>query len=408
MKKKLLCALTIIGSIALVGCNNLPDELNSLLSQSGSSEDVSLVTSDSEENTSTSDSEVNSSASEDDNSSDDETSSVSVNNPVSSDSEDNDSEDNPNVSSEGTTTSSDDPITPSEDTSSTPSTSEGTYPTPTPGLEYALNEDGQTASCIGLGTATAEDIVIAPTYQNKPVTIIGEMAFYEEEVYSVKMPNSVTLIGESAFQGSMIEEITFSSNLAIIEAGAFDDCSGLSEVDFPSSLREISDNAFYYNSLTDLIIPEGVNNIGENAFSKGFYLESVQIANSVTEIGSGAFSNNDYLSSFKFGSGCKIIPPSILSGCYELEHLVIPEGVEEIGDQAFMSVNALLTIELPHSLTKLGYHVFVDYGEDVFQKIIYHGTQDEWNTVMDNSDSNWEDLSSIFTIEFDNGDSIQK
>ena len=361
-----------------MGCNNLPDELNSLLSQSGSSEDVSLVTSDSEENTSASDSEVNSSASEDDNSSDDETSSDSVNNPVSSDSEDNDSEDNPNVSSEGTTTSSDDPITPSEDTSSTPSTSDTpSDPTldengGTLGLEYELNDadGGETAICIG-GSPVVGDIIIASTYQGKPVTIIDQDAF-----------NS----------NSTIKTIKFPSSLKKISGYAFAECKNLTEVNVPEGVEEIGEYAFnqswIYGDEVDY----------DKKISK---LAKITIPNSVSLIGQEAFSFIPALKTIEFGTHSKLknIPESAFSSSNAIEKITIPEGVISIGYHAFYHCEGLVELELPNSLETIGCEIICPGFPSTcpFKKIVYHGTANEWKVIS--KDSTWYSSLPAFTIE---------
>ena len=78
-------------------------------------------------------------------------------------------------------------------------------------------------------------------------------------------------------------------------------------------------------------IPEGVTEIGEEAFEGRDDLEEMVIPDTVTKIGKGAF-----------------------QGCSNLTRVVIPESVTEIEDCAFWECPSLAELHLPASLKKLG------------------------------------------------------
>ena len=68
------------------------------------------------------------------------------------------------------------------------------------GLEYGLIDDDSHYRVEGIGTCTDVEIIIPDEYEGKPVTEIGEKAFYESpDLVSVTIPETVSKIGDKAF-----------------------------------------------------------------------------------------------------------------------------------------------------------------------------------------------------------------
>ncbi len=141
---------------------------------------------------------------------------------------------------------------------------------------------------------------------------------------------------------------------AFTEAGTYASL-GITGVIFPEGLKEIGADAFSFNGeLTSLIIPESVQTIGFYAFG-GNKLESVIISDNVTSIGGYAFAHNN-LTSFK-------IPDSlteIANGIFEennLEQITLPDGITRIGRHAFYR-NQLKEVIIPDGVTEIGGSAF--------------------------------------------------
>ena len=96
---------------------------------------------------------------------------------------------------------------------------------------YALLDDG-TVEITSYGGADTE-IVIPDTLDGKPVTAIGERAFYYSlSLTSVTIPDSVTHISQKAFSCCFqLTSITLPSGLTAIESGTFDLCKSLTTID---------------------------------------------------------------------------------------------------------------------------------------------------------------------------------
>ena len=111
-------------------------------------------------------------------------------------------------------------------------------------------------------------LTIPDTIDGKPVTGIGEYAFYNcTEMTGVKIPDTVTYIGERAFGLAGLTEIELPAGLTTIGNGAFYGCYDLTSVEIPSGVTSIGEDAFMNNiNLTEVTIPSSVTEIGTNAF----------------------------------------------------------------------------------------------------------------------------------------------
>ena len=107
-------------------------------------------------------------------------------------------------------------------------------------------------------------------------------------------------------------------------------------------------------SLTSLVIPDSVTNIGDYAFSGCRSLTSLVIPDSVTNIGDYAFEGCGSLSSLVLPDGVTSIGKCAFWGCGSLSSLVLPDGVTNIGGNAFADCKSLRSVVIPNSVTSIG------------------------------------------------------
>ena len=193
------------------------------------------------------------------------------------------------------------------------------------------------------------------------VTSIGEYAFYGcSGLISVTIGNGVTSIGDSAFSGCIgLTSITIDNGVASIGSWAFSNCSGLTEIHIIDLAAWCNINGLYelmeYESnnkklylgeklVTDLVIPDGVTSIGDNAFSNCNGLTNVTIPDSVTSIGSSAFSGCSGLISVMIGNDVTSIGNGAFRGCNGLTSVTIPDSVTSIGNRAFSGCSGLASV----------------------------------------------------------------
>lgn len=116
---------------------------------------------------------------------------------------------------------------------------------------------------------------------------------------------------------------------------AFCGASGLTSVELPASLKVIGSEAFRGTGLTSITIPSGVESIGEWSFHDCEGLASVSLGEGVRSIGKGAF-----------------------NGCYSLADINIHNNIEYIGSEAFSYCKKLPNFNLPSKLTKIKDYTF--------------------------------------------------
>ena len=151
----------------------------------------------------------------------------------------------------------------------------------------------------------------------------------------------------------------------------------------------IADRAFEEcTSLTSMIIPNSVTEIGKWAFLYCTGLASITISNSVTSIGSGAFDN-----------------------CSGLTSITIPDGVTDIGSGAFVNCSGLTYIEvLPKEPPKLYNDPFQNTNDCPIyvpsQSVNLYITAEGWKKYKNriktnNGDENGSSNSDISIVEID-------
>ncbi len=128
---------------------------------------------------------------------------------------------------------------------------------------------------------------------------------------------------------------------------AFEECSGLTSITLPKSVTKIGNCAFSgCSGLTSITIPESVTEIGDSAFSCCSNLTSITLPKSVTKIGSEAFYGCSGLTSITLPNSVTEIGKLAFWECSGLTSIMIPESVVEIGDSAFWKCSNLESIKV--------------------------------------------------------------
>ena len=270
------------------------------------------------------------------------------------------------------------------------------------------------------------------------ITQIGEFAFKNcVNLKKVILPNTVSGIGKGAFENcTSIEEISIPKEISYIEEFAFQGCTSLKTVRYLGSLENWLQIGFWgmcsnpcsagpilyidNEPLTKALIPRSCTIVPTRAFDAYAHLEEVILHEGVQEIGAGAFYGCGKLREIRlpkslkkirldaFGeaeiervyfdgsledwcnvdienyeaspmnwgsqfyvqeklietlalpSALKVVNRYLFAGCMSIKQIRFPEKLETIKDGAFSNCPGLKKVTLPESLETIGEQAFGD------------------------------------------------
>lgn len=155
----------------------------------------------------------------------------------------------------------------------------------------------------------------------------------------VILPDEVVTIGDFAFSNKdQLTTLTLGSKVETIGESAFYYAS-LSTLVLPDSVKEIKSNAFYSSDLTSITLNEGLETIGEGAFTY-CNLEEITLPDSLITLGASAFSMNFSLTKVTFGSNLISIGNNAFQNCPLTGVITLPASLETLGEEVFYSTSS--------------------------------------------------------------------
>lgn len=277
------------------------------------------------------------------------------------------------------------------------------------GYTFALR--GDEYAIIGFN-GTKTEIILPTEYEGKPITIIGDSAFYQSNVTKVTISDSIKTVADYAFAVcSSLKTIYLSKSVTTIGDNAFVECWSLSNIEVAEDNPRFSSlEGHLYNKdkttliaysmakgLLDFHMPETVTKLANFVFYKNRYLKELYIPASLKQIGESVFvessidnfyvdEENNFFSAIDGvlysdeGKTLFAFPPSkiIEEDTYiispnikkinnnafvysSIENYIISQGVEEIGDSVFERSN-IKTISISSTVKKIGVAIFKNCG----------------------------------------------
>jgi len=143
-----------------------------------------------------------------------------------------------------------------------------------------------------------------------------------------------------------------------------DMCTGILTISGSGYMTNYSSNTAvpwhsHKDSITSVVIEDGITSIGGNSFNGCSKLTSVIIPHFVTYIGAYAFNGCSILTSLSIPDEVTYIGDCAFNGCSGLTSLSIPDEVTYIGDCAFNGCSGLTgTLIIPDTVTFIGIYAF--------------------------------------------------
>ncbi len=238
---------------------------------------------------------------------------------------------------------------------------------------------------------------------------------------SLEIGANVAKIGLNAFNGcSSLKILSLPANVNEIENMAFMNCTSLIEinVDEQNTTFKGEGNCLIKGNVLVLgckssVIPNGVVRIKENAFKNCEGLTNINIPSSVEEVSSQAFVGCNQLQIFVVDSqNTKYRAESnflieidsaygdilLLAGNSEETIRRIPNTIAIIGENSFQNCANLTNITLPSSITEIKNNAFANCNS--LTDIVFEGSKEEWISI--NKD-NWCNFENSITISCTDG-----
>lgn len=238
----------------------------------------------------------------------------------------------------------------------------------TQGLEFTLNEDGESYT-VKRGTAEKKGRIVFPdTYEGKPITFITGNFGVERidiaesgktiiPITSVRLPLGLTEIGPGVFAATAITELRLPSRVKEIQGTAFAFSPYLATLTLNDQLETIGPGAFIRSVLTSVEFPNTLKKIEHDAFAET-RLENVVLPESIESVSATSFAGTPWLD----GKPDGLVYIGNICYCYkgipDGSDVVIKNGTIKIAECCFQEATGIKKVIVPSSITEIPYFCF--------------------------------------------------
>ncbi|HPN61253.1 MAG TPA: leucine-rich repeat protein, partial [Bacilli bacterium] len=243
----------------------------------------------------------------------------------------------------------------------------------TEGLVFRLMEDKEEYEVVGYEGADT-NVIIPSLYMNLPVSKIGEKAFSfpaSTHVVSILLPDSIKEIHKNSFIGTNLTGELFIpksmyyfghiegvKNCQVRVKSNHDYHKEMMVNNVLTIVSKDEKELIYVNNTKEVNatfeVPNSITKIGDFSMYRSNFKEIV-LPNTITVVGEKAFMYSKAV--VNIPTGIKEIHANAYVRCILNENLILPEGLEVIGNGAF-GENNLISVVFPSTLMTLGNGVF--------------------------------------------------
>lgn len=183
----------------------------------------------------------------------------------------------------------------------------------------------------------------------------------------LKIPESVIYIGGSGLAYCTSKEIILPPNLKVISGSVFEGCNNITTLDIPNTVETIGGaNTFYgCTNLQEVNIPSSCEFLVCNAtYGECESIISAEVGGD--RIGKMTFYNCYELEDVIIREGITMVETWAFSNCPKLKKIVLPESLTTLNHGIFQSCSGLEEVVLSDGLTDVPNDLFVnEYGQTI-------------------------------------------
>lgn len=191
--------------------------------------------------------------------------------------------------------------------------------------------------------------------QNTGAKFYGMVFMNHEKLQKVTLPEGATTVAGNVgvsirtfMNCPALSEVTLPSGMTEIGESAFAGCSSLTSFEVPSTVTKIGAGAFRGTGIEEITIPATATSVSYGSmFSGCTSLKTVTIENPVTEITNWEF------------NGCAALETININGtAVDMENMVLPAGIQKVGDRAFEGCTQIVSAEVPEDTWGIMHYCF--------------------------------------------------
>ena len=248
--------------------------------------------------------------------------------------------------------------------------------------------------------AFAENIKLKSVHISQNIAVIGDRAFAgctSLEAVTFSEESELVFFGDGVFEGcELIERIAIPAGVTALSDGLFDGCEALTEVIIHNNLTSLGDDVFAGCTITPTLVENGVAYLGtaEKPYLvllelqdktkttlnvpdgtviiapyavKGASISGVVLPATLREIGGFAFSACATLTAPELPTNLVRIGKYAFAACTSMTSIDLPQGLLDIGTGAFRDATALSSVSVSSSILRVGSYAFLNCATGVYR-----------------------------------------
>ena len=217
-----------------------------------------------------------------------------------------------------------------------------------------------------------QDIIKGTKYYNDIVSSEEEFVFLGDSILyeyvgtssSITIPKKTVIICSKLFANrTNITNVIFEeeSQITTIGSYSFMNCTSLTSLTLPSSVKMIKEGAFTgISSSIDVSKCNFEDNTLPDQCFENYQGDTITLPNSITKLGYSCFRYCENIKDINLGKLITSIGYGSFQGCKSIENINIPSGVSFIDSNAFKGCISLKEITLPNAITSIRQSMFED------------------------------------------------